>query len=337
MKNFIWFFALFFSLVNGQTLSKQTLLKDKISIRAIEIVDNKVWYVGTDSKFGFVDLKNPQNAKQIRLSDKAQQFRTLGYANGKFHAINIESPAQFYTVDKKTLEVKTVFTDNLKTAFYDALHFVSPRLAYAFSDSDADAKLQLATYTQAKGWQKLKSNIHLKKGEAAFAASNSNIVSKGRWVWIVTGGEASRILRLNRRSDKIEIFEPPFIQGSPSSGMYAIDFYNSRFGIAVGGDYTKPSGNINNIAVTKDGGKTWQIKASGKNAGYSTTVRFRPGSGGREIVALGDGHISMSKDFGESWTQISAEKNLYAAEFTDRNTLIAAGKDRILKFTFNEN
>jgi hypothetical protein len=31
---------------------------DKISIRAIELYDNKVWYSGSDSKFGFVDLKD---------------------------------------------------------------------------------------------------------------------------------------------------------------------------------------------------------------------------------------------------------------------------------------
>jgi hypothetical protein len=35
----------------------ETILNDKISIRAIEIYDNKVWYSGTDSKFGYVDLK----------------------------------------------------------------------------------------------------------------------------------------------------------------------------------------------------------------------------------------------------------------------------------------
>ena len=124
------------------------------------------------------------------------------------------------------------------------------------------------------------------------------------------------------------------MQGEASQGIYAIDFYDSKVGIAVGGDYTKPGENINNIAVTEDGGKSWQIKASGKNAGYSTFVRFRPGTRGREIIALGDGHISISKDRGATWQRISDQKNLYTAQWFSKNILIAAGKDRIVKITF---
>lgn len=323
------------NIISAQQIKIDTLLSDKISIRAIEIDAGKVWYVGTDSKFGFVDITLPKVKKQIALSPEKMQFRTLGQSRTDFYAINIESPAHFFKVNKKTLKVERVFTDPLKTAFYDALHFVKPQLAYAFSDPDHLGNLQLAVYNRRNGWAKkyFSQPITLKKGEAAFAASNSNIASKGKYVWIATGGVASRIFRINRHSGKFDIFETPFVQGTSSQGIYAIDFYNDNFGIAVGGDYTQPQLNINNIATTKDGGKTWQIQASAKNAGYSTGVKFRPGTGGKEILAIGDRHISISKDFGQNWQQISDEKNLYAAEWVDRNTIIAAGKDRILKIT----
>ncbi|WP_435522348.1 hypothetical protein [Chryseobacterium indoltheticum] len=75
--------------------SFETILNDKISIRAIELYDNKVWYSGTDSKFGFVDLKNNKTQKQIKLSEKKLQFRTLAQNKDAFYAINIESPAHF--------------------------------------------------------------------------------------------------------------------------------------------------------------------------------------------------------------------------------------------------
>ena len=131
-----------------------------------------------------------------------------------------------------------------------------------------------------------------------------------------------------------QVFETPFIQGTSSQGIYSIDFYDKNFGIAVGGDYTKQSDNINNIATTNDGGQTWQIQASGQNAGYMTCVKFRPKTKGKELVAVGDQHISFSSDYGKTWTKISDEKNLYACEWLDKNTLILAGKDKIVKMNF---
>ncbi len=313
-----------------QVQSLETLLNDKISIRAIELHDQKVWYSGTDSKFGFVDVEKPENQKQIILSEKKLQFRTLGQDKNSFYAINIESPAEFFKIDKKSLKYEVVFRDTAKTAFYDALHFVSDRLAYTFSDPDQNHLLKLMVFRNGS-WAKAANKITLQEGEAAFAASNTNIASTANTVWIATGGKASRILKLNLKAITFEIFNTPVIQGESSQGIYSIDFLNDKFGIAVGGDYTKPEANINNIAITNDGGKTWQIQASGNNAGYTTCVKIKPGSKGKEMISVGDKHISYSSDFGKTWTKISDEKNLYVCEWVDQHTVVFAGKDRIVK------
>jgi len=312
----------------SQQVSLETLLNDKISIRAIEVYDNKVWYSGTDSKFGFVDLKKSQNQKQIKLSEKKLQFRTLAQDKNSFYAINIESPAEFFKINKKDLASEVVFRDTVKTAFYDALHFVNDELAYTFSDADKDNHLKLAVFKNGK-WNNFNNIIILNEGEAAFAASNTNIASTKKYLWIATGGKASRILRMNLKNEEIEVFNTPFIQGESSQGIYSIDFYDDKFGIAVGGDYTKQADNVNNIAITNDGGKTWQIQASGKNAGYTTCVKIKPGSKGKEIISVGDQHISYSSDFGKTWKKISDEKGFFVCSWVDGNTVIFAGKDRI--------
>ncbi|KMQ61083.1 glycosyl hydrolase [Chryseobacterium sp. BLS98] len=311
-----------------QVESFTTVLNDKISIRALELYDNKVWYSGTDSKFGFVDLKNQKNRKQINLSDKKLQFRTLSQDNSAFYAINIESPANFFKINKKDLKSEIVFTDTAKTAFYDALHFVNDKLAFTFSDTDKDNLLKLAVYCNGK-WGMFKNNVKLNSGEAAFAASNTNIASSKNFLWIATGGKASRILRMDLKKENLEVFETPFIQGESSQGMYSIDFYDDKFGIAVGGDYTKQDENINNIATTYDAGKTWQIQASGKNAGYTTCVKIRPGSKGKEIIAVGDKHISYSSDFGKTWKKISDEKGFFVCSWVNGNTVVFAGNGKI--------
>ena len=330
-KTFFLTLAFFGMAASAQQIqSMETLFSDKISIRAIELYDHKVWYSGTDSKFGFVDLKNPEDKKQIALSDKKLQFRTLAQDKNAFYTINIESPAEFFKIDKKSLKYEVIFRDTAKTAFYDAFHFVNDKLAYTFSDPDPNHLLKLMVFKNGK-WAKVTNKVVLQEGEAAFAASNTNIASTVNTVWIATGGKASRILKLNLKNNAFEIFNTPVIQGESSQGIYSVDFLNDTFGIAVGGDYTKQEANINNIATTNDGGKTWQVKASGKNAGYTTCVKIKPGSKGKEMISVGDRHISYSSDFGKTWTKISDEKNLYVCEWVDQQTVVFAGKDRIVK------
>ncbi|BAP30872.1 putative BNR repeat-containing glycosyl hydrolase [Chryseobacterium sp. StRB126] len=331
MKKFlsIAFLSVGMAAFSQQVESIETILNDKISIRALELYDNKVWYSGSESKFGFVDLKDAKNQKQIKLSDEKLEFRTLAQDKTSFYAINIVSPARFFKIDKKDLKSQIVYTDSAKTAFYDALHFVNNKLAYTFSDSGSDLLLKLAVYKDGK-WGMFKNNIKLNEGEAAFAASNTNISSTKKNLWIATGGKASRILRLNLKSEKLEVFKTPFIQGESSQGMYSIDFNDDQFGVAVGGDYTKQDANVNNIATTHDGGETWQIQASGQNAGYMTCVKIKPGSKGKEMIAVGDQHISYSSDFGKTWKKISGEKGLYIGQWIDGNRAVFAGKDRIV-------
>lgn len=339
MKVIVFFLFLCTTAVFGQKVKWETLLNDNISIRAIQLWDGKVWYSGTQSKFGYVDLKDPSDQRQIRLSDKDLQFRTLTQNNNFFYAINIESPAYLVKIDKGSLAVKTVLTDARKGVFYDALAFLQRGNAYGFSDSSDGRMILLNTDDGGLSWNFLQSfdGIPLQPGEAAFAASNTNIAGRGNYVWIATGGTRSRIFRLRVRNHKAPIgrvFATPFVQGSSSQGIYSIDFANEKFGVAVGGDYTRQAANINNIATTEDGGVSWHIQASGKNAGYMTCVKIRPGSDGKQIIAVGDQHISYSDDYGVSWRVISNEKNLYTCDWVNSKNVVFAGKDRILKMTF---
>lgn len=333
----ILFFVLISSLFYSQKFRIDTLLTDKISIRAIQLWNGKVWYAGTNSKFGYVNIDNKSDKKQIILSDKKLQFRTLAQNKEAFYLINIESPALFFRIDKKTLNYEIVKIDSAKNAFYDAIHFHKD-IFYTFSDPEEDLELKMATFSEKKDvfnfHLQTSDDFLLNKGEAAFAASNTNIASFENYLWLATGGKFSRIFRLDLNADDWNVYTTPFIQGTESQGIYSIDFYDKNFGIAVGGDYTKQSENTNNIATTNDSGKTWQIRASGQNAGYMTCVKFRPETKGKDIVAVGDQHISLSMDYGKTWTKISDEKNLYACEWLNRNTLILAGKDRIIKLTF---
>lgn len=319
----------------AQRYHPKTIFTDEISIRAIQVWKNKVFYCGTDSKFGYVSFKDSLDRNQIKISDKKLQFRTLAHDKNAFYAISIESPAYFFRIDKKSFHSEIVKIDSAINAFYDALHHHN-RIFYAFSDPEDDLEFRMPTFYEQKGMFKFSvnqdSSLRMQPGEVAFAASNTNIASSKKFVWIATGGSFARIFRRNLRTEETEIFATPFVQGSSSQGIYSIDFYKDKFGIAVGGDYTRQEACFNNIATTTDAGKTWQIQASGFNAGYSTCVKIRPGSRGKEIIAVGDRHISLSQDFGKSWKVISDEKGFYTAAWIDRKTVVLAGKYKIATF-----
>ncbi len=328
------------TMLGAQKVELHTLFSDDISIRAIQVWDQKIWYAGTDSKFGYVNFRDSMDQKQIKLFYKNLQFRTLAQNKKDFFAINIESPAYFFKIDKKDMRVKIVFRDTLKTAFYDALKFTDNNFAIAFSDPATNQKLNISTTKNGGAtWNHCFQCRHfpiLANGEAAFAASNSNIASKKETIWIATGGTKSRILKSQDQGCNWKVYETPFVQGTSSQGIYSIDFFDEKFGVAVGGDYTKQSANIDNIATTIDGGETWQTQASGKNAGYKTCVKFRPGTKGKEILAVGDGQVELSIDYGKTWTVISEEKGFYVCEWIDKDTVALAGKNRIALLKFLE-
>ncbi|WP_234110491.1 WD40/YVTN/BNR-like repeat-containing protein [Chryseobacterium sp. R2A-55] len=336
MKNFIFTVFLFsLNLGNAQKLDFQTLLKDRISIRALQIYNEKVWYSGTDAKFGYVSLKDSVDKKQLVLSDKKLQFRTLAQSSKEFSMIDIDSLPHQFTINKRTLEIhsRLVPVQHENKYFFDAFKFDKGDRGFAISDPNKMGSPIFLLYTGRE--YMVNKKLVLPKyftGEAHFAASNSNIAMTGGWVWIATGGSKARIFKFNWKNPTIwEVYNTPFIQGTSSQGIYSIDFYDKKFGIAVGGDYTNQSANIDNIATTNDGGVTWQIQASGKNGGYKTCVKIRPKSKGKDIIAVGDQNIEFSSDYGKTWKTISEEKGLFVCEWIDQNTLVFAGKDRIVK------
>src|SRR6185436_2104356 len=107
-------------------------------------------------------------------------------------------------------------------------------------------------------------------GEAAFAASGSALVVRGSGdVWIGTGGgPRARVMHSPDRGRTWRVSDTPIhaqggnTGGASASGIFSLDFFDDRIGIAVGGDYTQPRLAAQSVAVTKDGGRSWSAVAS---------------------------------------------------------------------------
>nr|WP_152565653.1 hypothetical protein [Nonlabens ulvanivorans] len=124
-------------------------------------------------------------------------------------------------------------------------------------------------------------------GEAAFAASNSNIKILGDQVWLVTGGAMARVIYSDNRGSNWQIFNTPIIAGGEMTGIYAVDFYDKDLGVIIGGDWNKKEDNKYNKAITRNGGKSWNLLSNDAGPGYCSDIIFIPDTNGQELLAVG--------------------------------------------------
>ena len=311
------------------------LENDSLSIRAIEIIGNNLAFAANNATFGMYNFNNKSWRTNTQKYDTlVPEFRAVASTDNDFFMLSVGSPALLYkTGDSGAMEL--VYKEEHEKAFYDAMAFWNNEEGIAMGDPTDNCISIIITRDGGKTWEKLKCYIlpEVIEGEAAFAASNSNIAIEGDNTWILTGGMKSRIYFSPDKGKTWEVYNTPLIDGEATTGGYSMDFYDENFGIIIGGDYTKPYGNTGNKAITKDGGKTWELIAEGQEPGYKSSVRFVPNSGGEKIIATGFSGISYSKDSGKTWEEISKE-GFYTLRFKNDSVAYAAGKGRIAKLTF---
>ncbi|HSP13073.1 MAG TPA: hypothetical protein VLO29_11155 [Salegentibacter sp.] len=308
---------------------------DSLSIRAIEIIGNNLAFAANKGTFGLYNSKTGEmKTGLISDGDYIPEFRAVASTNSDVFVLSVGSPALLYkTGDSGQMEL--VYRENHEKAFYDSMIFWNDQEGIAMGDPTDNCLSVIITRDGGESWKKLDCNIlpEVAEGEAAFAASNSNIAVKGDKTWIISGGKKSRVFFSPDKGESWEVFETPLIQGKETTGGYSIDFYDENNGIIIGGDYTNPDDNSANKAITSDGGKTWKLVGEGQEPGYKSSVRYVPNNNGKYILATGFTGISYSKDGGKTWDQLSDE-NFFTIRFVNDSTAYAAGKGRISKLDF---
>lgn len=300
------------------------------SIRALEVLnDSTLFFAANDGQIGLsTDSGATWRFDQVSFEGKTPAFRATGYNSKVLFLLSIENPALLYRFDGKKPEL--VYTERHPDVFYDAMHFFDEQYGIALGDPIDGCFSIIRTSDGGASWQKLGcENLPPSiAGEAAFAASNSNLAIQGSKVWFATGGAVSRVFYSGDRGLHWKVVETPVISGGKMTGIYSIDFYNDKIGMVIGGDWEEKSGNRANKAVTLDGGKTWELVADGEGASYKSCVRFVPGGGGRKIIAVGTTGISYSNDQGKTWQTIH-EQGFYTIRFASKNLAYLAGENKI--------
>ncbi len=322
---------------------KNILTDSTRSIRTLDIIDNNIYYAANNGRFGIILKDGGKVIDNIKLDSLIPSFRASGYNNKGFFILSIGTPGLIYKYTKHpkfnlfTEESSLVYQETHSKVFYDSMDFWNDQEGIAIGDPTDDCMSIIITRDGGDTWTKLSCDALPKaeEGEAAFAASDTNIAIVGDHTWVATGGKASRILYSPNKGETWEVFDTPIIQGAATTGMYSIDFYDTLNGFAIGGNYTKPDENTANKIRTSDGGKTWELVAQNENPGYRSCVQYIPNGKGKELVAIGFKGIDYSNDSGNSWKHLSDE-GFYTIRFLNDTVAYAAGKGRISKLTFRE-
>jgi photosystem II stability/assembly factor-like uncharacterized protein len=204
---------------------------------------------------------------------------------------------------------KLQFSNRNPKAFFDAMAFWDANRGIAFSDPVDGRFLIIKTDDGGATWKEVPpENIPpALPDEAAFAASGTCITVQGRNnVWIGTGGGAARVFRSIDGGDTWKVAATPIPGGQPSSGIFSIAFKDAMNGVIVGGDYRKESEALDNVAITADGGRTWNLVKGSLPGGFRSGVFYRSGTSGM-VVAVGPTGSDYSLDGGANWMSFGSQ------------------------------
>ena len=230
-----------------------------------------------------------------------------------------------------------VFETSQRGVFLDALAFWDDHHGIALSDP-VDGRLFILVTDDGGGtWTRVSTENAppTLPGDGFFAASGTCLTVQGTSnAWIATGGASrARVFRSTDRGRTWTVADTPIHAGDASSGIFSVAFLDARRGVAVGGDYSKPRGLFDNVALTDDGGRSWRLAKGPLPAGYMSAVAFVPGTSGRSLVAVGLAGTARSADGGESWTMVDSVAYNSVA-FAARDAGWAAGpRGRLAKWT----
>ena len=326
-----------FTLQNFTKVEVNTILEDSLlSIRAIDILnDGSLAFAANNGAFGlYYPLKDNLITSHQVYDSLNIEFRAIAHTSTDFFMLSVGNPALLFKTGEAG-KMELVYKEINDKVFYNSMDFWNDKEGIAIGDPTDDCLSIIITRDGGHTWKKLSCNElpKTKEGEAAFAASNTNIAMVGNKTWVATAGKVSRILHSPDKGKTWQVFETPIIQGLETTGIYSIDFYDELNGFAIGGDYTNPDDNTANKIKTTDGGKTWQLIGKNENPGYRSCVQYIPNREGKELVTIGSKGIDYSKDSGNSWKHISDEP-FYAIKFVNDSVAYASGFGRISKLIF---
>jgi photosystem II stability/assembly factor-like uncharacterized protein len=350
MKKIILLITTFLSFSTIYAQWQKQNVDTKAGLRGLSVVNrNVIWASGTGGTF----LKTTDGGKtwmvgKVPDAEKLDFRDVEAFDANTAYLLSIgngETSRIYKTTDGgQTWQMQYQATD--EKIFLDALAFWDRNNGIAMGDPVNGYFYLLRTNNGGKNWYPIGNDKQFpaKEGEAAFAASGTCLIVQGKSnAFMVSGGKAARVFRSNSGGNSWLVADSPIISGEGSQGIFSIMMFDALNGVIVGGDYQKPNEINNNLAFTKDGGKTWTL---GKGlSGYRSGVAFLKkyttvgvSSAGADVltiknllIAVGSSGSDISQDGGKTWKNLDQE-NYNAVQAKDNSIWAVGANGLVAKF-----
>ncbi|MEO6168123.1 MAG: hypothetical protein ABIO46_07495 [Chitinophagales bacterium] len=293
---------------------EQFTLSVHTSIRAIAVTnDSTMWFAGSEGCYGYTeDSGRHWHIDSIKMAGGKPDFRAMAVTNSyTILLLNAGSPAFLLKSSDHGKTWKTVYTNENKEIFFDALKFWDAKNGIATGDPINGCFTILITGDGGESWNQVpcKQLPNALTGEACFAASNTCLAIFKKNSWIATGGTQSRVLHSDDKGKTWEAVETAIVQGEQLTGIFSIDFYDQKHGIIAGGNYEQPQLNRNTKAISNDNGKSWQLISDGTAPGFCSCVQYQPFSNANTLLIAARPGIYISNDGGMHWEEVKDVNN----------------------------
>ena len=212
-------------------------LTNKVSLRGIAALSEKeCWVSGTKGTVAkTTDGGNAWDYLYVPDADSLD-FRDIEVFNSKealILSIGNGKKSKIYKTSDGGESWRLVYQNQNPIGFFDAFTFWNEKEGMMQGDP-IDGRLELlVTVDGGESWTKLPfiSCPKVSEGEYAFAASGSQITSKGSSIWIGTGGSNASVFKSNDFGSSWNSIPTNMIQGKPSQGIFSIDFLDAKKGL----------------------------------------------------------------------------------------------------------
>ena len=328
---------LFSQSINGENQGVREFEID-CSIRALGVEKDSIWwFAGSNNRFGYTnDFGKTWKENVIKYDTFNLEFRSISITTNSVFILSIGYPALLFKINKKTLNYRLVFKETKEKAFYDSMQFWDDENGIAVGDPTENCMSIIITKDGGNTWNKIAcENLPIAvEGEAAFAASNTNISLANDMAFIVTGGKEANILVGSDYWRNWKKYKTPIIQGEKMTGIFSVDNLSMDTAIIAGGNWSSKESTVKAMAITVDG-NNWKIKEN--NPGYISCIQFVPKT--KNLIACSTTGIYYSEDLAESWVKVSEEgyysfqnsKNGEFLYFSGKNKLMSVDKASLLR------
>jgi len=290
--------------LSAQTWTPQTS-NTSASLRGVSVVSAKVvWASGAKGTY-LITADGGDTWKATTVPGAADlDFRAVHAFDEKtavLLSIGTGEKSRIYKTKDGGAKWDVAYTNPDPKGFFDAIAFWDASHGIVLGDPVDGHFVVMTTDDGGDSWKREKTPA-AEPNEGAFAASNSCLFVLGlHEVWFGTGGpKGARVFHSNDGGKKWSVAATPIRNDSASAGIFSLAFLNPLFGIAVGGDYSKPEDASHNIAITEDGGKKWTTPESAPS-GFRSAITYLADR--KMWIATGTSGSDVSTDKGKTWKQ----------------------------------